>query len=151
MSLQQQIGADMIAAMRAKEADKLSTLRMIKAALLNLTKSGQGDEISDDDVRKTLNTLAKQRRDAADQFAKAGRAELAAKEQSELAIIESYLPQAAGAEQIAQAVEAAVAATGASSMRDMGAVMKAAQAHLAGLSVDGKALSEAVKAKLSGA
>ena len=150
MSLQQQIGADMIAAMKAKEAERLSTLRMIKAALLNLMKSGQGDEISDDDMRKILNTLAKQRRDAADQFAKAGRDELAAKEQRELAIIESYLPQAASAEQIAQAVADAVAATGATTMRDMGAVMKAAQAKLAGLSVDGKAVSEAVKAKLSG-
>ncbi len=151
MSLQQQIGADMIAAMKAKEAERLSTLRMIKAALLNLVKSGHSDEISDDEVRKILNTLAKQRRDSADQFAKAGRDELAAKEQRELATIESYLPQAASAQQIAQAVADAVAATGATTMRDMGAVMKAMQANLAGLSVDGKAVSEAVKAKLSGA
>ena len=148
MSLQKQITADMTAAMKAKDSERLSTLRMIKAALMN-RQIEKGGELADDEVLKALNTLAKQRRDSADQYEKAGRAELAAKERSELAIIETYLPQAASAEQIAQAVADAIAATGATSMRDMGMVMKAAQTNLAGLSVDGKAVSEAVKAKLS--
>lgn len=149
MSLQQQITADMTAAMKAQDAARLSALRMIKAALMN-RQIEKGGELSDDETLKALNTLAKQRRDAAGQYLAANRAELAAKEQAELAVIENYLPQSAGAEQIAQAVAAAVAATGATTMRDMGAVMKAAQANLAGLNVDGRALSEAVKTRLSG-
>jgi hypothetical protein len=148
MSLQKQITSDMTAAMKAKDAARLSTIRMIKAALMN-RQIEKGGELSDDETLKTLNTLAKQRRDAAGQYIKAGRDDLAAKEHEELAVIESYLPQAAGPEQLAQAINAAIAATGATTMRDMGAVMKAAQASLAGLSVDGRALSEAVKARLS--
>jgi hypothetical protein len=148
MSLQKQITSDMTAAMKAKDAARLSTIRMIKAALMN-RQIEKGGELSDDETLKTLNTLAKQRRDAAGQYTKAGRDDLAAKEHEELAVIESYLPQAAGPEQLAQAINAAIAATGATTMRDMGAVMKAAQANLVGLSVDGRALSEAVKARLS--
>jgi len=100
-------------------------------------------------VQKALQSLVKQRRDSIEQYENAGRAELAAKEASEIAVIEGYLPQAASADEIAAAVDAAVAETGASSMKDMGTVMKAAMAHLAGKNADGRAVSDAVKAKLS--
>jgi uncharacterized protein YqeY len=91
----------------------------------------------------------KQRRDSVEQFEKAGRTELAAKEAAEITVIEAYLPQAASADEIAAAVSAAVAETGATSIKDMGTVMKAAMSHLAGKSADGKMVSDAVKAKLS--
>jgi uncharacterized protein len=149
MSLKNQIIADMTAAMKAKDAVRTSTLRMLKAAITNREKEG-GGEISDDDVLKLLRSQVKQRRDSVEQYQKGGRQDLADKEQAEIVIIEEYLPQGASAEEIDQAVAAAVAETGASSMKDMGAVMKAAMARLAGKNADGKAVSEAVKAKLSG-
>ena len=98
---------------------------------------------------KTLNSLVKQRKDSAEQYLNAGRTELAAKEQAEIGVLEEYLPQAASAEDVAAAIEAAVAETGASSMKEMGLVMKAALAKLQGKTVDGKQVSEAVKARLS--
>ena len=134
--------------MKAKDADRLSTLRMVKANLMN-RKIEKGGELTDDEVSKAMQSLVKQRRDSIEQYEKAGRSELAEKEAAEIAVIEEYLPQGASAEQIDAAVSEAVAETGASSMKDMGSVMKAAMAKLAGLSVDGKAVSEAVKAKLS--
>ncbi len=149
MTLKDQIIADMTAAMKAKDAERLSTLRMIKAAIMNREKEG-GAEITDEDVLKLLRTQVKQRRDSVEQYQKGGRQDLADKEQAEIAVIEGYLPQAASADEINQAVAAAVAETGASSIKDMGAVMKAAMAALAGKNADGKAVSEAVKAKLSG-
>lgn len=148
MSLQKQITADLIAAMKAQDAARLGTLRMVKAALMNLAKSGPGDELSDAEVTKTLQTLAKQRREAAEQYDAAKRADLAAKERAEIVFIEKYLPQAATPAEIAQAVDDAIAATGATSARDMGAVMKATLARLAGRNVDGRAVSAAVKEKL---
>ena len=147
MSLKEKMMADLTAAMKAKEADKVGTLRMIKAALTN-RQIEKGAELTDDEVTKSLQSLVKQRRDSIEQYEKAGRSELAAKEAAEIAVIEGYLPQAATAEEIEAAVGAAVAETGASSIKDMGAVMKAAIAKLAGRSADGKAVSEAVKAKL---
>jgi uncharacterized protein YqeY len=147
MSLKEQIVSDLTAAMKAKEADKLSTLRMVKANLMN-RQIDAGRELTDDEVTKALQTLVKQRRDSIEQYEKAGRVDLAAKEASEIAAIEVYLPQAATTDEIAAAVDAAVAETGASSMKDMGAVMKATMAHLAGRSADGKAVSEAVKSRL---
>lgn len=147
MSLKEQIVSDLTAAMKAKEADKLSTLRMVKANLMN-RQIDAGRELTDDEVTKALQTLVKQRRDSIEQYEKAGRVDLAAKEASEIAVIEVYLPQAATTDEIAAAVDAAVAETGASSMKDMGAVMKATMAHLAGRSADGKAVSEAVKSRL---
>ena len=147
MSLQKQITADMTAAMKAKDAERLSTIRLIKAALMN-RQIEKGGELADDEVLKMLNTLAKQRRDSIEQYEKAARADLADKERAELVVLESYLPKFAAPAEIEQAVNAAIASTGATTMRDMGAVMKAAQAALAGLSVDGRALSEMVKAKL---
>ena len=134
--------------MKAKEADRLSTLRMVKANLMN-RQIEKGGELTDDEVAKALQSLVKQRRDSIEQYEKAGRDELAQKEAAEIAVIEQYLPKAASADEIDAAVAAAVAETGASSMKDMGAVMKAAMAKLAGKSADGKAVSEAVRSKLS--
>ena len=105
-------------------------------------------ELSDADTIKTLNTLVKQRKDSADQYEKAGREELAEKELSEISIIDEYLPNAATAEEIEAAVDEAITETGAESMKDMGNVMKATQAKLSDKTVDGKAASEIVKAKL---
>ena len=147
MSLKQQIISDMTAAMKAQDAARTSTLRMLKAAITNREKEG-GGELTDEDVQKLLRSQVKQRRDSVEQFEKAGRQELADKEKAEIAIIDTYLPQAASQTEIDQAVVAAISETGASSMKDMGMVMKAALAHLAGKTVDGKAVSETVKALL---
>jgi uncharacterized protein YqeY len=121
---------------------------MVKAAMMN-RKIEQGSELSDDDVQKLLRSLVKQRRDSIEQYDKAGRHELVDKEAAEIAVIEGYLPQAASAEEIESAVAAAIAETGATSMKDMGKVMKAAQAALAGKNADGKQVSEIVKSKLA--
>jgi len=148
MSLRDTIVADLTAAMKAKDAHRLSTLRMVKANLMN-RQIEKGGELTDDEVTKALQSLVKQRRDSIEQYERAGRSELAAKEAAEIAVIKTYLPQAASAEEIAAAVAAAVSETGASSMKDMGIVMKSALAKLAGKSADGKAVSAAVRAKLS--
>lgn len=148
MSLKDTIISDLTAAMKAKDADKLSTLRMVKANLTN-RQIEKGGELTDDEVAKALQSLVKQRRDSIESYEKAGRPELAAKEAAEIAHIEVYLPQAATAEEIAAAVDAAIAETGASSMKDMGLVMKATLANLAGRSADGRVVSETVKAKLA--
>jgi uncharacterized protein len=147
MGLKEQIIADLTAAMKGRDAGRLGTLRMVKAALMN-KQIDAGHELEDEEVMKALQTLVKQRRDSIEQYEAAGRTELADKERSEAAVIEAYLPQAATAEEISAAVEAAVAETGASSMKDMGTVMKAALATLAGKNADGKAVSEAVRSRL---
>ena len=148
MSLKEQIISDMTAAMKAQDAARTSTLRMVKAAIMNREKDG-GGELTDEDIQKLLRSQVKQRRDSVEQYEKANRPDLADKEQAEIAIIETYLPQSASQEEIDQAVAAAIAETGASSMKDMGGVMKAAMAKLAGKNADGKMVSETVKAKLS--
>ncbi len=148
MSLKEQIISDMTTAMKAQDAARTSTLRMVKAAIMNREKEG-GGELTDEDIQKLLRTQVKQRRDSVEQYEKANRPDLADKEQAEIAIIEAYLPQSASQEEIDQAVVAAIAETGASSMKDMGGVMKAAMAKLAGKSADGKMVSETVKAKLA--
>lgn len=148
MSLKDQIIADLTTAMKAKDADRTGTLRMVKANLMN-RQIDKGSELTDEEIAKALQSLVKQRRDSIEQYEKAGRPELAAKEASEIGVIEAYLPQGATADEIAAAVDAAVTETGASSMKEMGMVMKAALAHLAGKTADGKAVSEAVKARLS--
>lgn len=148
MSLLDKIIADLTSAMKAKDADRTGTLRMVKANLMN-RKIEKGGELTDDEVQKALQSLVKQRRDSIEQYEKAGRDELAAKEAAEIAVIEAYLPQAASSDEIAAAVDAAVAETGASSMKDMGVVMKAAMANLSGKNADGRAVSDAVKSKLS--
>lgn len=148
MKLNEKIISDITEAMKAKDADRLSTLRMVKANLMN-RKIEKGSDLTDEEVQKALQSLVKQRRDSIEQYEKAGRAELAAKEAAEIGHIEAYLPQAATPEEVEQAVAEAVAETGATSMKEMGAVMKAAQARLAGKSADGRMISETVKAKLS--
>ena len=148
MSLGKQIVSDLTAAMKAQDAPRTSTLRMVKAAMMN-RQIEKGSELDDNEVQKLLRSLVKQRRDSIEQYEKAGRAELVAKEQAEVDVIETYLPQAASTEEIEQAVAAAIAETGASSIKDMGKVMKAAQAALAGKNADGKTVSEVVKAKLA--
>ncbi len=148
MSLSEQIVSDLTAAMKAQDAQRTSTLRMVKAAMMN-RKIEQGSELTDDDVQKLLRSLVKQRRDSIEQYEKAGRQELVDKEAAEIAVIETYLPQAASAAEIETAVAAAIAETGATSMKDMGKVMKAAQAALSGKNADGRQVSEMVKSKLS--
>ena len=147
MSLSKQIVADLTAAMKAQDANRTSTLRMVKAAMMN-RQIEKGSELDDDDMQKLLRSLVKQRRDSIEQYEKAGRQELVDKEKAEVDVIETYLPQAASPAEIEQAVSAAITETGATSMRDMGKVMKAVQAALAGKNADGKLVSEVVKAKL---
>ncbi len=146
MSLNNRILEDIKTAMKAKDADRLSVLRMVKANLMN-KKIEKGAELTDEEIQKALQTLVKQRRDSAEQYEKGGRAELAAKETAEIVFIEEYLPQAASKEEIEAAVAEAVSETGASSMKEMGLVMKAALAKLQGKTADGKLVSETVKAK----
>lgn len=149
MSLTERIANDMKEAMKSQDADRLSTLRMTKAAMMNeQNKKGAGYQLTEEEAIKTIQSLVKQRRDAYDQYMAAGRSDLADKEMSEMKMLEGYLPQAATLEEIAAAIDAAIEETGASSMKDMGTVMKAAVAKLQGLTVDGKLVSETVKAKL---
>lgn len=148
MTLKDQIINDMTAAMKAKDAARTSTLRMIKAAIMNREKEG-GGSVTDEDVLKLLRSQVKQRRDSVEQYQKAGRQELADKETAEIAVIESYLPQAASEAEVEQAVSEAIAETGATSMKEMGAVMKAVMPKLAGKNADGRAVSETVKKKLA--
>lgn len=147
MSLSKQIVSDLTAAMKAQDAGRTSTLRMVKAAMMN-RQIEKGSELDDDDMQKLLRSLVKQRRDSIEQYEKAGRQELVDKEKAEIDVIETYLPQAASQEEIEQVVTAVIAETGASSIKDMGKVMKAAQAALAGKNADGRVVSEVVKAKL---
>ena len=148
MTLKEKIISDLTDAMKAKEAERVSTLRMVKANLMN-RQIEKGGELTDEEVTKALQSLAKQRRDSIEQYQAAGRQELADKEAAEIAVIEDYLPQAATAEEIYAAVDAAVAETGATTVKDMGVVMKAAMAKLSGKTADGKAVNEAVRSKLS--
>src|SRR5262249_56346873 len=130
MSLSKQIVSDLTTSMKAQDASRTSTLRMVKAAMMN-RQIEKGSELDDDDMQKLLRSQVKQRRDSVEQFEKAGRQELVDKEKAEIAIIDTYLPQAASQNEIDQAVVAAITETGASSMKDMGGVMKAAMAKLA--------------------
>lgn len=149
MSLKQQIISDLTASMKAQDAPRTSTLRMVKAAVMN-REIEKGGELDDEEMMKLLRSLVKQRRDSVEQYEKGGRQELADKEKTEIDIIEAYLPQAVSREAIEAAVAAAISETGASSMKDMGKVMKAAQAALAGKNADGRTVSEIVKAQLGG-
>ena len=148
MSLKQQIISDLTASMKAQDSARTSTLRMVKAGMMN-REIEKGGELDDEELAKLLRSMVKQRKDSVEQFEKAERPELAAKEKAEIEVIEAYLPQAASADEIEQAVSAAIAETGAASMKDMGKVMKAVQAALAGKNADGRTVSETVKAKLS--
>ena len=138
---------DITTAMKAKDAERLSVLRMAKTALKNKEIEKMAP-LDDAEAMKILQSLVKQRRDSIEQFTNAGRQELADKEASELKILEEYLPAAVDEETIAKCVEEAIAETGANSPQQMGLVMKAVMAKLAGQAVDGKIVSGLVKAKL---
>jgi hypothetical protein len=148
MPLLDTVQKDMVAAMKARDEARLGALRMIKTAL----KKHEVDAMKPLDEAtemQVMSTLLKQRRESAEMFHKAGRDELASKEEAEIIIIESYLPSTPSAAELEAAVTEALAETGATSQKQMGVLMKAAQAKLAGRRVDGKALSELVKSKLA--
>jgi uncharacterized protein YqeY len=147
MGLTEQIEKDLTAAMKAREELRLSVLRMAKAALKN-KQIELGQPLDDAQAAAVLRTLVKQRHDSVEQFRKGGREDLATKEEQEIKILETYLPAAASDADIDAAIAAALAETGASGAKDMGKVMKAAMARLAGKSADGKRVSEKVRAKL---
>jgi len=147
MSIVERVEKDLVAALKAQAALKLSVLRMMKAALMN-KKVELGKAVDDSEALAVLRTLAKQRRESVEAFRKGGRDDLADKEEAEIKIVEAYLPAAASEEEIDAAVVAAIAETGASTAKDMGKAMKAAMAKLAGKNADGKRVSEKVRAKL---
>jgi uncharacterized protein len=148
MSLEQTLGADIVTAMKAKDATRLTALRMLKSALTNKSiEKGRALEAAEE--LQVVSMLVKQRRDSIEQFTKGGRMDLADKEQAEIAVLDAYLPASASDDEIHEAVKAAVAETGAATAKDMGKVMKAAMAALAGKTVDGKKVSEAVRASLT--
>jgi len=140
---------DMGDAMKRRDMAELSALRMLKAALMN-KEVEKGRALDDAESLQVVSSAIKQRRDSIEQFRAGGRGELADKEQAEIAILERYQPPAAGEAEITAAIEAAVSETGATSAKEMGKVIAAAKIKLTGLTVDGKALSEAVKNRLSG-
>jgi uncharacterized protein len=148
MPLIDQVQQDMVAAMKSKEAERLSALRMIKAALMK-AKVDSPKPLDDAAEMQILKSLIKQRSDAAEMFRQAGRAEQAEKEEAERTLIESYLPAPASEAEIEAAIAEALAETGVTSLKQMGVVMKATQAKLKGKTVDGKALSEKVRSRLS--
>src|SRR5258705_11738150 len=131
MSLKQQVISDLTASMKAQDAPRTSTLRMVKAAVMN-REIEKGGELDEDEMMKLLRSLVKQRRDSVEQYEKGGREDLAGKERAEIDIIDTYLPQSASREEMEAAVDAAIAETAASSIKEMGKVMKAAHAGLAG-------------------
>lgn len=147
MPLSDTINSDITAAMKARDAARLSALRMLKAAVMNKGVEKARD-LDDAEVLQVVSSLVKQRRDSVDQFSKAGRTDLADKETAEIAVLEAYLPPAASPEEVEAAVAAAVAETGASSPKDMGKVMKAVMPKLAGKNADGRVISGAVRRKL---
>lgn len=147
MGLKERIVSDMTTAMKERDAARTSVLRMVKAFVMN-REIEKGGPLDDEEMTKTLQSLVKQRRDSIEQYEKAGRQDLADKERAEIEVIEAYLPQAASPEEIEQSVVAAIEETGATSMREMGQVMKAVQARLQGRNADNRLVSEIVKAKL---
>jgi uncharacterized protein YqeY len=148
MPLLEQIQKDIVAAMKGREEARLDALRMIKSALQKFQIDAM-KPLDDASELQVLNTLVKQRREAAEMFRKGGRAELADKEESELKLIESYMPSLPSDEEMDAAIAAAMSETGITSLKQMGLVMKGAQAKLVGKRVDGKALSDRVRSKLS--
>jgi uncharacterized protein YqeY len=148
MTLEQKITNDIATAMKAKDQGRLSTLRMLKAALMN--KGVEKNRVLEPaEELQVVSSLVKQRRDAIEQFTAGGRTDLADKERAEITILETYLPPAVTSEELDRAIAQAIAETGAATAKDMGKVMKAVMALLAGKTVDGKAVSEAVRARLA--
>lgn len=136
-------------AMRAKDQIRLVALRMLKTALMN-REIERGRALDDNEARQVVAALVKQRRDSIAQFLKGGRKDLADKETAEIGILESYLPAAVDSADLERAIDAAIASTGATSSKDMGRVMKAVMASLAGKTIDGKMVNELVRRKLGG-
>lgn len=151
MSLIEQIQKDITSAMKAREEHRLSTLRMVKTALKNREIEKMAP-LDDPEARQVLTTLIKQRKDSVEQFTKGGRQAMADKETAEIALIETYLPKAAGEAEVVAGVKAVIAEMGAPTMKDMGTVMKNVMARFAaaGMRVDGKVVSEAVRGELAG-
>jgi uncharacterized protein len=148
MTLIERVQQDMLVAMKAREQARLNALRMIKAALMK-QKVDSPTPLDETAEMQVLKSLIKQRIDAAEAFRKAGRVEQAEKEETEKVLIETYLPAAASESEMVTAIAEALAETGATSLKQMSVVMKTAQAKLKGKTVDGKALSDKVRAKLS--
>ena len=148
MTFAERIQKELTEAMKAKDGLRLSVLRMVKTALKN-KQVEKMRPLEDAEAVQVLQTLVKQRRESIEQFTRGGRTDLADKEAREIAIIESYLPAAPTDVEIDQAIEAAIVETGANSPKQMGAVMKAAKAHLQGKTVDGKLLSDRVRDRLA--
>jgi uncharacterized protein YqeY len=151
MSLLEQIQKDITSAMKAREEHRLSTLRMVKTALKNREIEKMAP-LDDQEARQVLTTLIKQRKDSVEQFTKGGRQAMADKETAEIALIETYLPKAAGEAEMVAGVRAVIAEMGSPTMKDMGTVMKNVMARFAaaGTRVDGKVVSEAVRGELAG-
>jgi uncharacterized protein YqeY len=147
MLLREKVNADIAAAMKTKDSARLSALRMLKAAIMNKAVEKTHD-LDDAEVVQVVSSLVKQRRDSIEQFAKGGRTDLVDKETAEIAVLEQYLPPAASASEIEAAIAEAIAETGATSVKDMGKVMKAVMPRLAGKGADGRAINEAVRRKL---
>ena len=147
MGLNEQVGADIASAMKARDSSRLSALRMLKAAIMNKGVE-KGRDLDDTEVLQVVASLVKQRRDSIEQFSKAGRTDLVEKETGELTVLQAYLPPSATPEEINAAVAEAIAETGATSAKDMGKVMKAVMPKLAGKNADGKAVNEAVRRTL---
>ena len=149
MAIAEDVNRAITDAMKAKAQDRLVPLRMLKAALMN-REVEKGRALDENESRQVVSGLVKQRRDSIDQFLKGGRKDLADKETAEILILETYLPPAIDAGDLEREVDAAIASTGATSAKDMGRVMKAVMAGLAGKTVDGKAVNELVRRKLGG-
>jgi len=149
MSIVDDVNAAIADAMRKHDPARLSALRMLKAALMNRDVE-KGRALDDAEARQVVTSLVKQRKDSVEQFTKAGRQDLADKETAEIAVLETYLPAPADPAAVERAIAAAVAETGAASPKDVGRVMKAAMAKLAGQNVDGKAVNDLVRQKLGG-
>lgn len=148
MKLNDRVNADLANAMRAKDANRLVALRMLKTALTNKSVE-KGRDLDDAEGLQVIGTLIKQRRDSIEQFEKGGRADLAAKEAAEITVLEGYLPPPVSEAELAQIIDAVVGDTGAASAKDMGKVMKGVMARLAGRTADGRVVSELVKRRLS--
>jgi uncharacterized protein YqeY len=148
MALVEDVNRAITEAMKAKDAQRLVALRMLKAAFMN-REVERGRALDENEARQVVSALVKQRRDSIEQFTKGGRKDLADKETAEIVVLESYLPPAIDAGELETVVDAAIASTGAASAKDMGKVMKAVMAELAGKTVDGKAVNEIVRRKLA--
>ena len=147
MSLHDRLTEDLKLAMKARDQLRMDVIRMVKAAVMNKELELKKD-LDDAEMSRVMTSMIKQRRESVEQFEKGNRVELAAKERQEITILESYLPQAISPEQLAAIVDTAIQQTGAHSLKEMGAVMKAVMILVAGQTVDGKQISELVRAKL---